>query len=167
MAAKVATWVWVLVGIAVVVVLGLVAVAGVGFYEFSRHFETTAATATDAASEFDAVRARFAGQEPLLERTETGGVARTRREAPVEAPAVRPTELHLLGFDPSDGRLVRFKVPFWLLRMGGAKGSIDLNGEKVTLDELDVTVEDLERLGPALVLDHRTPKGERVIVWTQ
>jgi len=37
MAGKVRTWVWVVVAIVVVGILGVVAMAGLGFYFFSRH----------------------------------------------------------------------------------------------------------------------------------
>jgi hypothetical protein len=63
-AGKVKTWVWILVGGAVLCILGLVAIAAVGFYFVSQHVETKPATAAAAASEFEAVKASFAGQNP-------------------------------------------------------------------------------------------------------
>jgi hypothetical protein len=32
---------------------------------------------------------------------------------------------------------------------------------------LKLTVEDLERFGPTLIVDHRSSSGERVLVWSQ
>jgi len=35
------------------------------------------------------------------------------------------------------------------------------------LEDLKLTVEDLERLGPTLIVDHTMRNGERVLVWSQ
>jgi len=35
------------------------------------------------------------------------------------------------------------------------------------LDELEITAADLERYGPALVIDHARPDGSRLLVWTE
>ena len=35
------------------------------------------------------------------------------------------------------------------------------------LEDLKLTVEDLERFGPTLIVDHRSTSGERVLVWSQ
>jgi hypothetical protein len=45
--------------------------------------------------------------------------------------------------------------------------TIDFNGNKMNLEDLKLTVEDLERFGPALIVDHRSGSGERVLVWSQ
>jgi hypothetical protein len=45
--------------------------------------------------------------------------------------------------------------------------TIDLNGRSMDLEDLRLTVEDLERFGSILILDHRAPDGERVLVWSQ
>ncbi len=44
---------------------------------------------------------------------------------------------------------------------------IDFNGSKMDLDDLKLTVEELERFGPTLIVDHKTSSGERVLVWSQ
>jgi hypothetical protein len=71
-----------------------------------------------------------------------------------------------MAFDPDDARVVRVEIPFWLLRLK-LRGGIDFNGRRMELDDLKLTVEDLERYGPALVVDHQGSSGERVVVWSQ
>jgi hypothetical protein len=44
--------------------------------------------------------------------------------------------------------------------MVDGRGNIDL-------EELHLTVDDLERYGPTLILDHKNEEGERVLVWSQ
>jgi hypothetical protein len=166
-AGKVKPWIWVVLGVVVVVVLGIVAVAGVGFYFLSRNIQTETASTTGAAQEFEQVRNRFAGDEPLIELDDRGRVlgARTGRAAAPGAPT--PSHLHLLAFDPANQRIVRFRLPFWMLRLRPGATTIDLNGERLNLADLRLSIEDLERYGPSLLLDHQADDGERVLVWTQ
>jgi hypothetical protein len=72
-----------------------------------------------------------------------------------------------MAFDPDDGRIVRVNVPFWLVRMKMSGATIDLNGKHMNLEDLRLSVEDLERFGPTLIVDHRNTTGERVLVWSQ
>jgi hypothetical protein len=166
-AGKVKTWVWILIGGAVLCILGLVAIAAVGFYFVSQHVETKPATAAAAASEFEAVKASFAGQKPLIELDRNGRFLRSHTDRPAPANAAVPNDLHLLAFDPSDGRIVRFSIPFWLLRRRPGNATIDLNGSRMDLEDLRLTVEDLERYGPAVIVDHSAPDGERILVWSK
>ena len=167
MAGKVKTWVWVVVGIAVFCVLALVAVVGGAFFYMSRHIETKAATPASAAREFEAVRAGFAGQRPLIELDRNGRFLRANTDRPPPAHAPVPDQLRILAFDPSDGRMVQVRVPFWLLRMKSHNATIDLNGSRMDLEDLRLTIQDLERQGPALIVDHQAPDGDRVLVWSR
>jgi hypothetical protein len=168
MAGKVKTWVWIVVAVVAVGILGVIMLAGVGFYFFSQHVETEAITAEDAGTRFAEVRRRFDAERPLIELDEAGDLLRTNpaRQAPADAAA--PNSLYVMAYDPGDERVVRLSVPFWLLRFRkGGNARINLGGRDVDLEELKLTVEDLERLGPALILDHLHPSGARVLVWSQ
>jgi hypothetical protein len=72
-----------------------------------------------------------------------------------------------MAFDPEDGRVVRLAIPFWLLRLKTGRGSIDLNGSRMNLEDLKLSVAELERFGPSLIVDHTSPEGDRVLVWSQ
>ena len=167
MAVKVKTWVWIVVGVMAVGILGVIAMAGVGFYFFARNIEATQATPEAAAGQFDAIRERFRGQRPLIEVDERGRFLRSNTSRPTPADVRRPEALHVLAFDPDDGGMVKVTVPFWLLRLKMNGSTIDLSGDKVSLEELKLTVEDLERYGPTLVLDQTNSGGDRVLVWSQ
>jgi hypothetical protein len=166
-AGKVKTWVWVVISIAVICVLGLVTLAGVGFYFVSKHIDTKEVSPAAAAQEFEAVKAGFAGQKPLIELDSRGQFLRAHTDRPVPAHVTTPDQLYLLAFDPKDRRIVRFSLPFWLLRMKAANTTIDLNGNRMDLEDLRLTVADLERFGPTLIVDHQSPEGERVLVWSK
>ncbi|HXW06106.1 MAG TPA: hypothetical protein VD833_12795 [Vicinamibacterales bacterium] len=166
MAAKVRTWVWVVVAIAAIGILGLVTMAGVGIYFFSRHFEMREASAASAATEFEAIRDRFKEDDPLVQLDDRGRFLKASRPA-TPRPDGRPHQLSVLVFDPEKGgRIVRIDIPFWLLRLKLGGTTIDFNGNRMELEDMKLTVEDLERLGPSLIVDHATPDGERVLVWS-
>ena len=148
-------------------ILGLVAVVGAGFYFVSKHIDTAAATPASAAQQFDAVKAGFEGQKPLIELDSHGEFLRANTDRPVPANVTPPEQLHLLAFDPDEGRVVRFKLPFWVLRMKKGNATIDLNGNRMNLEDLRLRVEDLERFGPTLIVDHKGADGARVLVWSK
>jgi len=166
-AGKLKTWVWIVIGIAVFCVLALVAVVGGAVFYMSRHIETKAATPASAAREFEAVRSGFAGQRPLIELDKNGRFLRANTDRPAPANAAVPDQLRILAFDPGDGRMVQVSVPFWLLRMKSHNATIDLNGSRMDLEDLRLTIQDLERQGPALIVDHQAPDGDRVLVWSR
>jgi hypothetical protein len=167
MAGKVKTWVWVVLAIVVTGVLGVVAIAGVGLYFFSQHIDTRAASPANAARDFDQVKERFVGQKPLIELDKHGRYLRSHTDRIPPANAKPPESINVLAFDPDDGRIVRVSVPFWLVRLKMRGATIDLNGKHMDLEDLKLTVEDLERFGPTLIVDHRNANGERVLVWSQ
>jgi hypothetical protein len=167
MAGKVKTWVWVVLAVVVIGILGVIAVAGVGLYFFSQHINTKAASPTEAARDFEQVTTRYPGQKPLIELDDRGRYLRSHTDRQAPPNATPPDQLHVMAFDPDEGHIVRVTVPFWLLRMKMKGSAIDLNGNRFDLEDMKLTVEDLERFGPTLIVDHRSSAGERVLVWSQ
>jgi hypothetical protein len=166
MAGKVKTWVWVVVALFAICVLGVVAIAGTGYYFFSKHFDTKVTSPANASIEFERIKAQFVGQKPLIELDERGRFLRANPDRPTPIDMRRPEKLYVLAFDPDDERIVKVTIPFWLLRLK-ARGTIDFNGGQLELDDLKLSVEDLERFGPTLILDQKAATGERVLVWSQ
>jgi hypothetical protein len=165
-AGKVKTWVWVIVGIAVVCVLGVVAMFAIGLYFFSQNVESRTTSPAAATREFEAIKAGFPGQAPLIELDRNGDVRRTHTDRAPSASTTSPKHLNVLAFDRSQGRIVQFRLPFWMLRMK-ADTTIDLNGNRMNLEDLRLTVEDLERYGPSVIVDHVANDGDRVLVWSK
>lgn len=167
MAGKVKTWIWVVLGVVLTCVIAAVVIAGSAFYFFSRQFDTHSATPAAANREFESVKVRFRGQKPLVELDCQGDVTRadSRREA---APDARvPEKVIVMAFNPEKERIVRVTLPFWLLRLKSRHASIDFNGRRMDLEDLKLTVADLERYGPTLIVDQTNPDGTRVLVWSQ
>ena len=167
MAGKVKTWVWIALAVVAVGILSIVAMAGIGFYFASKHIDTGMASPASAAKAFEEVRARFIGQPPLIELDDRGHFVKAHKNRPIPMNVKAPERLNVLAYDPDDGRIVRLTIPFWLLRLKMGNANIDFNGRHMDLDDLRLKVEDLERYGPTLIAEHKSPDGSHVIVWSQ
>lgn len=163
------TWVWIVVGLVALALLAIVALVGAGVYYVARHVDSTTTSAASAADALDAERARFAGG-PLLTIDEHGQTIESRLDAARPPAAVAPTAMVVLAWDADEQRLVRIRLPFWLLRLAShGRASIEFGrrGPRVPLERLHLSVADLERLGPVLLVDYQSPTGDRVLVWTE
>ena len=79
----------------------------------------------------------------------------------------RPQTLNIMAFDPHDGKVIRMALPFWILRLKSGGSRFDIGRSNVDLARMRITVEDLERYGPILILDQKDTDGSRVLVWSQ
>ena len=165
MAGKVKPWVWVVVGIVVFGILGVIATAAAGLWFVRSHVDIRTTTTAAASSDFQTVRAMFPNQKPLIELDERGGFLHANTDRP--AGTRRPDTLNVMAYDPRDDRVVRVDLPFWLLRLKMRGNRIDLGNSNVDFAKLRLTVEDLERFGPTLILDQKDTDGSRVLVWSQ
>jgi hypothetical protein len=167
MASKVPTWVWVVIGIVVVCGLGLVAIAGMGVYFVVRQVETQAASPATAEQRFERARERFKDQQPLIELDDDDNIKATNLDQPKPSGAVPKLEtLTVMVWDSDEERIVHIEVPFWLLRLKEDPLDI-LSNSGIRGERIRISVADIERMGPRLLIDHRGRRGDRVLVWTQ
>ena len=156
---------WIVLGVVGFLVLCVVGFAAFGLYFVSRNLDMTKATPIEATDSFETVRARFKDAPILtIDADERVTLSRPPPDAP---PAERPTKMYVMAYDRDDERIVRVTVPFWMLRM--SRENIRLGsgrGGDIDFEKLRITAEELERYGPALLLDH-TEDRNRVLVWTQ
>jgi len=165
MAGKVKAWVWVVIGVVVFGILGVIAMAAAGLWFVKSHVDIRTTTTAAATEDFQTIRERFAAQKPLIELDEHGTFLRANVDRPDGTR--RPQTLNVMAFDPHDEKVVRMELPFWLLRLKGGGGRFDIGRSNVDLGRMRLTVEDLERYGPILILDQRDTDGSRVLVWSQ
>ena len=157
-------WVWWVLG--TLAFFGFVAMAGIGacVYMVASHFDAKEVTATQAEAEFEAIRARVKDQKPLLEIKRNGQVLVDRlEERAATYKGRRPEALRILAWERGEAKRVQITLPMWLLRM---KGTMDLKSSEVGLEKLNIKIEDLERAGPSLLVDH-TDGRHRLLVWTE
>lgn len=163
------TWIWVVVGIFAFLFVAAIASSVFVAYWLGNHMEIVETPARDATSRFDEVRAKFPGQQPLLEFRD--GETRTNvSSSATAASTVRLTTLHVLAFDESEGsegRMVSVDVPFWLLRL--KSGPIAFSSYASGFDDsrVKLRVEDIERRGPGIVVDITEPNEGRVLIWAE
>jgi hypothetical protein len=164
---------WVSVLIAAVIIIGMLAAAAVGgtAYFFYNHIHTQNAETAAAAKEFEAARGRFAGQQPLIEMRRGDEEPVLHKELlKADAPARPLDTLRVLAYDPDDEKLVRISIPMWLLRLAPSTKRMSFlsdNGIEFDSERVRLTLEDLERRGPGLILDHKDRRGSLVLIWTE
>ncbi len=73
----------------------------------------------------------------------------------------------IMAWDPDEGRIVNLKLPLWILAMGQKKVDLGGGADSSDLRRLDLDIKEIERVGPLLVVDVRSPGGERVLIWTE
>ena len=165
------TWVWIIVITGGLCIVAMLAIAAAGVMFVSNHIEAKTSTPSDAFRKFDAVKAGFKEQRPLFELDQHERPRMTRPLSDLPSGSTRPRDLYILAWDPDshtgDGRLVTVSLPFWILKLGRRKVDVLNNGSGFDLERLDLDIDQLERVGPMLVVDHQTSQGERVLVWTQ
>ena len=166
---KIPTWVSVL--IAGVIIVGIMAVAVVGGAAFFiyRHVNTSFTGPQNAATEFAQARSRFAGQKPLIEMRNDDPILHRELVKGTGTQPERIEALRVLVYDRYAGKLVRVSIPLWLLRMAPSKHFSFLSDSGIDMDSdrVNLTLEDLERRGPGLILDQKDRRGSEVLVWTE
>ena len=153
--------------VSLVLIVGLLAVGIVGGTAFFiyRHVNAQFTPAENAEQQFAAQRAKLGGQQPLLELSlgDEPSIHRTP-----DQPRRELNALHALVYDARAGKLTHVDIPGWLLRMMSGGGRIRIANLEMFDDDRDrVTLEDLERHGPGLVLDLHRGSRTQVLVWTE
>jgi len=161
------TWIWVLGGVLGVGLVAMLAVAGAGVYFVTSHIRSERANSVEATRAFDVAAGPLRGRPALFE-TDDLDQPRPARPLSLLANGSTPaTELFLLAWKPEEGRLVHVKLPFWMLRIGKHRMRISGKSPSFDLERLNLDIDELERIGPALVMDFRGQDSIRVLVWTQ
>jgi hypothetical protein len=159
-------WVWIVVGLFAFLAVGCFAMIGTGVYFFRQHVDLKAMSATEASAEINGIRERFKDQRPLIEiesEHEVSTDVLEERANSYKGPL--PEHLHILAWEEDERHRVRLTLPFWLLKWKSGHG-IKLNLDEVGIERLEVSAEELQRAGPALVVDH-TDGRKRLLVWTE
>lgn len=160
---------WAIAGGVVVLAgaIGLTAIAASCAMLVSRQIEVREGESVVTFEQESArVLARLGDVPALIEDTPTGPRLSPgnleRRKA--TAGSKRPEALWVLVWAPDDQKIVRLTLPFWLLRL--SPQGIEIKVDDVDLDKLRLSVDDLERAGPGLVLI-RNDERSRVLAWTE
>lgn len=157
---------WIPIVIGVVVLIGFLAIGAIAITIswFRQNLVTSDATETSATEQFDAVRAKYPGQQPLIRLVD--GQPQFDADRAGQAPTSTPlTTLHVLAFDRDKGKVVTFSLPMWLLRM--KSGPIRISAYQQGWDDRGVSfnIEDIEKHGPGIIVDATERRQGRALLW--
>jgi hypothetical protein len=155
------TWVKATLGGVALIVVALVALAATGAYFVLRHMEKRAGSEADAVRAIDTVKARFGSRPPLVEIIDPQR-ADLRINRPVEASAPRVDTIHVINWKSDTGELIRTDVPLWLMRFSTLNIASQLG---IAPEKFRLTVGDVERYGPGIVVDYSSQGAFRMLVW--
>ena len=162
---------WISVVIAAVIVVGILAASAVGgtAYFIYRHVQTQFVPTENAEQQFAQARARFAGQQPLIEMRKGDEPLLHREVIPATMPAAKLETMRVLAYDTRANKLVNVSIPMWLLRLAPSNkfSFMKDNGIDFDSDRVHITLDDIERRGPGLILDQAERRGSQVLVWTE
>ena len=162
------TWIWVLGAGLGIGVMAILAVAGAGIYFVTSHIHSERSSPTDATRAFEAAPGPLHGSRALFEMDDLDQPRLVRPLPLLPNSPTSPKELLLLAWKPEEARLVHVTLPFWMLRLGNHHHvRISGDGPGFDLERLNLDPDELERIGPAIVMDFRGQDGVRVLVWTQ
>jgi hypothetical protein len=147
----------------------VVLIAGTAF--FFHHHRSEKASVQTAEAEFQGLRARFADQRPLLdmhERRPVTDVGGPQPGAPLHS-------CNTIIFDTrGDHRIVRITVPYRFARFFGRGAGFRWLGQLTFLDDtefdpepIQLSLAQVERHGPGLMVDYRHPSGGQFIAWVE
>ena len=151
---------------AVVAVISLVGitVVGLGIWFFTSVIERVDANEERAERVFAEVRTRFAGSEPVMKMSERGPVV--VRDPPPSSARKELQNVRMMAWYPEDRRIASVSLPFWLVRMN--PGAMNISASSAVPGvKVSITAADLDRYGPAVVIDHTDEDGSRVLIWTE
>ena len=163
MALKTSTGVLIaLVGVGVLV---LVTVLGLGGYAFVTHVDIEDTPSVERVGRsFESARDQLPDRAPLL-TLDADGTVKVQVATAWHGDTV-PETLHVMGWEADEGRILTVHLPFWLLRFAD-DGRFELDTARGDPFTIDLTVDDLERHGPGLIVDHERPGRARVLIWTE
>jgi hypothetical protein len=155
------TWQKATLGVVITIIVIVAALAGTGAYFVLRHLEKTVTSEAEANKVMDAVRSRYAPRVPLVEISDPrSGDIRINREPGPAAPRVGTA--HIINWKAEGSELTRTEVPLWLARFSSINILSQLG---VAPERFRLTVADIERYGPGVVADYRSPGAMRILIW--
>ena len=157
------TWVKATLGGVALIAVAVIALAGTGAYFVFRHLEKRAVDEAASVQAINAVRARFGPRPPLVEIADPRR-ADIRINRSNEPSTSRVDTIHVINWKSDTGELVRADVPLWLMRFSSVNILSQLG---IAPAKFRLTVSDIERYGPGIIVDYGSAGAFRVLVWVE
>jgi hypothetical protein len=154
------TWVKATLGGVALIAVALAVLGGTAAYFVLRHLDTRPASEAEAVQVIDSVKAHFGSRAPLVEIDPQNADIRINR--PAEASASRVATIHVISWKTDTGALSRTDIPLWLMRFSTLNIASQLG---IAPEKFRLTVADVQRYGPGVIVDYSLEKAFRVFVW--
>jgi hypothetical protein len=154
-------WVKASIAGACLLLAGVLALAGTSAYFVFRHLERRTVTEAQTQPEFEAIRKRFGARPPLVEIVDPLA-ADIRINKLADPDGRRVTTMHVLAWDAEEEQLLRTEAPIWLFRFSALNV---LSHLQISPAKFRLTVVDIKRYGPGVVVDFSRPGRSRVLIW--
>jgi hypothetical protein len=155
------TWVKATIVGAALVAAGMAALAAITGYFVFRSFEKERTPEAVAVREMDSIRGRFGVRPPLVEILDLRSMdVRVNRLA--NTAGARVHTVHVVNWKVEDDEFVRTEFPLWLMRFSSVNLLSQLG---ITPVKLRLTVQDVERYGPGVIVDYNQPGALRLLIW--
>ena len=159
-------WIPIVIGVLLLLcVLGAGAIVLTAVW-FRQNISVAESNEDSALQQFDEIRSRFPGQQPLIQIVDNRPQYVPDRVS--QPPSSTPlSTLHVIAFDRDEGKVVTFTLPFWVLRL--KSGPIRISAYQQGWDDRGVSfrIEDIERHGPGIIVDASEPGEGRVLIWAE
>jgi hypothetical protein len=154
----------VILSLVAIAVIGLVALMGTGAVIVLRNLRITRPAASTLDAQFDEVRRRFPARPPLIQIDDPLRGRAHVNHPPDAAPLQHLDRFEILAWQAEEEKLVQTRAPIWMMRFS----MLNLLSEfGLAPGSLRLTVDDVQRYGPGIMIDFTSPKGDRVLVITQ
>lgn len=155
------SWIAVALTVLAVAAVGCALLFAAGAAFMWRHIDRETVSAERADDEFTRLRARFVREQPMIEVTADDDVM----VHPNPATGGDIGVVRLVAYNPQTERLVRVSLPMWLLRLAPTRNFSLTDRSDFGRGGPHVTLDDIIRHGPGLILDHRAIGGAQALVW--
>jgi hypothetical protein len=159
----------------IVIIFVVAAVGGLAYFVRS-HVHAEQTSSETAGEEFARVRSHFAGQTPMIELRRPAEASDEdeddrfvlHRPDP-SAPSTDLRALRAIVYDRRQERLLHLSIPFWILRLAPSTRDLHFfsNDTDIDMSRAHLSVSDLERHGPGVILDAKDRHGSNVLVWVE
>ena len=155
------TWVKVTIGGVALIAVALAALGGTAAFFVLRHMDTRAASEAEAIKTIEAAKARFGSRPPLLEFVDPRR-ADVRINRPVDASSAGVDTIHVISWKSETGELSSTELPLWLMRFSSVNIASQLG---LAPARFRLTVADVERYGPGVIVDYGARGASHTLVW--
>ena len=155
------TWVKLTLGGVALLAGALAVLGGTGAYFVLRHMEKKESPEAEAVKAIEVAKARFGTRPPLIEIADPRR-ADIRINRPADASSTPVSTVHIINWNSETRELVTTEVPLWLMRFSSVNILSQLG---VAPERFRLTVSDIQRYGPGIVVDYGSRGTSRVLVW--